>query len=223
MSTNPEEILYKNYWQRKELLSSQTPGFPTLKHWLSEELNPTEEHIFSHIGEAKRLLDFGAGNLTIKNKFIKRGFKGEYLSLDHGQEFQHDYKNLQEVQGLFDGILFLDVIEHLPLEEGLELLVSLLEKLSPGGKLILQTPNGRCIRNQLATDMTHKHIYNLKDLWAFSEAMGFPSKGYRVVFHPKKNNLKNRILGFGSKWVTTYLLGCDYADNILLICKKPSA
>lgn len=210
---------YKNYWRRKKLLEAKPPKFPTVGYWLSDTLNPSEQLIYDVIKSRQSLLDFGAGDHRIKNKMTKAGFRGSYKTLDHSDEYQHDFSHLSEINEKFEAILFLDVIEHLPLQEGLKLLTELLDKLENDGYLVLQTPNALCIRNQKATDMTHLHIYNLKDLWAFLSAMGYEVSGYRLVFDSPGKRFRQKIFGFISK-IITVLTGCDYADNILLIAKK---
>lgn len=212
---------YRNYWQRKRLLA-EAPPFAVTRFWPcgDGQLADAERVIFEAVNDAPSLLDVGAGDLRMKRKLRHAGFAGEYRSQDVGSEFPHEYASIAEVDRTFGAVLCLDVIEHLPLEEGLSLLSSLVERVEPGGALVVQTPNGRCIRNGLGNDMTHLHLYNLPDLWAHLTAAGLRVAGYRVVFGARPSGIERLRFLLGA-WVTTRLLGADYADNILLVARRP--
>lgn len=215
-------LVYLNYWQRKELLQSGVPKFPILRWWPSPELCEVEQVIFSQIKNRDTVLDVGAGNLRIKEKFYHAGYSGEYHTQDIGEEFQYNYATIDEIKNQYSAILCLDVIEHLDLVDGLSLIHKLTELLSPGGVMILQTPNGRCIRSPLASDMTHLHCYNISDLWSYLTCMGLRTEGYRVVWEEKNKNFVQQLLDLLGKYIITRLIGLDYADNIILIAHKPS-
>jgi hypothetical protein len=101
------------------------------------------------------------------------------------------------------------------------MIVRMAELVAPGGFLLLQTPNGRCVRNPLSWDMTHLHLYNLTDLWAFVTALGFTVEGYRITFQSSPRlPLRGRLKRFLGKVAITQLLGADYADNIALLAWK---
>lgn len=215
-----QNLVYLNYWKRKELLRQGVPKFPLLRWWDSLELCEVEKVIFNYIEKQDVLLDIGAGDLKVTKKYQQAGYSGSYHTQDIGNEFEYTYKNLSEITHKYSAILCLDVIEHLQLPEGLALIHQLNELLLPGGVLIVQTPNGRCIRSPLSSDMTHVHCYNLDDLWAYLTCMQFAVKGYRVVFELKKQTYIKNILNSVSRYIITRFLGLDYADNIVLVGKK---
>ena len=64
-----QNLVYLNYWQRKELLKSGTPKFPLLRWWNSHELCEIEEVIFNKVKNQDTVLDVGAGDLRIMQKF----------------------------------------------------------------------------------------------------------------------------------------------------------
>jgi hypothetical protein len=215
MDDNPA---YRNYWKRKELMR-KCPAFP-VRHWWPTEtgLCEIESEIFAAVRNSRTLLDFGAGDHRIRRKFQAAGFQGDYQTLDIGAENEHTYRDLTDVQGKFDAILLLDVIEHLPLDRGLTLLLRLIDYLNPGGVLVVQTPNARCVRFPLSTDMTHLQVYNLPDLWSFLTANRMRADGYRVVLGNRGRFANPMTLA--SRYVITRWLGADYADNIVLIAHK---
>ena len=147
---------------------------------------------------------------------------GEYQSLDIGEEFEHDYRDLDEVHRTFGAILCIDVIEHMPLEAGLTLLNRLAGLLDPGGTLVVQTPNALCSRNPMGWDMTHVQVYNVADLWAFLTVQGLDTRGYRMCFtdrRPGKFPKPARLLRI---WMTRNL-GSDDAENVLFVARKAKA
>jgi hypothetical protein len=212
--------IYQEYWKRKQTLKSKIPHFPVVRWYDCPELSPIEEIYFNHIRNCSSILDFGAGDLRTKNKFVAAGFKGQYDTLDIAGGFEYTYHDITQVKKTYDAILCLDVIEHVPLETGLGLLQSFASLLNPGGTLIVQTPNARCIRHPLSWDMTHVQCYNAPDLWTYISSQQLEVTGMRVAFGPKKYSFLGRIKYFFAKVITTQFLGMDYADNIAMIAKK---
>jgi len=213
-------LVYLNYWQRKDLLKSGTPNFPLLRWWVSSELCEVEQVIFNKVKNRDTLLDVGAGDLKIMQKFKKFGYSGKYDTQDIGTEFPYDYTSLDEINHQYASILCLDVIEHLQISEGLALIHKMVNLLAPNGLIIIQTPNARCIRSPLISDMSHLHCYNLPDLWAYLTSLGLHVDGYRVVFEGEYKNILYKITQNIGKYIITRILGLDYADNIVVIAYK---
>ncbi|MEH1781799.1 MAG: methyltransferase domain-containing protein [Nostoc sp.] len=214
------DLVYLNYWKRKELLQSKTPKFPLLRWCFSQDLCEVEKVIFSKIKNQNTVLDIGAGDLRIMQKIKQAGYSKIYHTQDIGEEFKYTYTTLDEITYQYSAILCLDVIEHLQLKEGLSLIHKLIDLLAPDGVLFIQTPNGRCIRSPLASDMTHLHCYNINDLWAYLTCIGLQVEGYRVVFEAERQTWKQQFLNLVTRYMITRILGLDYADNIILIAYK---
>jgi Methyltransferase domain len=212
--------VYSDYWRRKRLLAEKLPHFPIRQWWRDDSLCDIEEVYLQAVAGSASLLDIGAGDLRIMRRFQAAGYRGDYHTLDIGDEYEYTYADLSEVEREYEAILCLDVIEHLPLNEGLELLDRLLELLSPGGVLVIQTPNARCIRHPLGWDMTHLHCYNLPDLWGYLSSRGLSVSGYRVVLGPRRRGLAGWTRFLISAFLISRLLGSDHADNIALIARK---
>jgi hypothetical protein len=211
--------VYENYWTRKRIRAERCPPFPAIKTSGQKIDGDVLDVVLKAIIGKPRLLDVGAGSLAVRAAVCAGGFSGSYETLDVGDEYEYTYSSLDQAQGRFDAILLLDVVEHLPLREGLDLLRRLVDSLNDRGALVVQTPNGRCVRSPFSSDMTHVHAYNLPDLWAFLSCLGCDTQGFRVAFRTT-GGLYRQAIGFAGRFVATQLLGLDYADNILLVATK---
>src|SRR5437868_2317768 len=107
------DIAYRNYWQRKQLLSTSCPHFSVVHWWESKSLCEVDRIILEAVRDKLNLLDVGAGDLRVKNKLLRAGYQGNYETQDPGYEYEYDYKDLSDVQKSYDAILCLDVLEHL--------------------------------------------------------------------------------------------------------------
>jgi predicted SAM-dependent methyltransferase len=212
---------YETYWKRKKLLMGSNPQFPVRRWWQTDGLSDIEQLFYEVVRDRPHLLDVGAGDLRIMNKLQQAGYRGEYHTLDTGTEGEYTYRDLREVSRAYSAILCLDVIEHLPLREGLTLLNQMTSILPPGGVLVVQTPNAYYVPDPLSWDMTHVHKYNLPDLWAHFTCQGFDVAGYRVVLRERRQGPIEALRSGIVAYVKKKILACDYANNIVLIVRKP--
>jgi methyltransferase family protein len=218
MGEHPE---YETYWQRKELLKRSWPSFPVRRWWETDGLCDIERAYFDAVRNAPSLLDVGAGDLRVMRKLQAAGYQGEYHTQDIGQEGQYTYTDLTSVSRSYGAILCLDVLEHLALSDGVALLKRMVSLLSPGGALVLQTPNAAYIPEPRSWDMTHLHVYNIQDLWAFFTCEGLKVEGFRVVLGPERAGLVGGLRSSIIRYAKRKILGCDFANNISLIARKP--
>jgi hypothetical protein len=212
-------VPYGGYWQRKRMLE-QRPRFPVVRWWSDEKLCEIEEIYYNAVKQSRSILDIGAGNLCIRRKFLRAGYQGRYDTLDIGAEYSYTYDSLSAVKCTYEAIICLDVVEHMSLQDALTMIRQACELLAPGGVLVLQTPNARCIRSPLGWDMTHLHCYNPNDLWAYLSDLELDVTVYRVVFGREHPTVLARLKSSLSAYIIAHLLGCDYADNIGAIAHK---
>jgi hypothetical protein len=69
--------------------------------------------------------------------------------------------------------------------------------------------------------MTHVHTYNVQDLWAFFTCEGMSAEGFRVVLGPDRAGLIGALRSSVVHYAKRKILGCDFANNIALIARKP--
>ncbi len=162
---------YVNYDEDKE------PMVPTFQKYLQK--------IRKELGGTGKLLDVGAATGFFVELAQKDGFKAEGVEIsDHaaslGREKGRNVKTgiLSDVEGEFDCITMLDVIEHVldPKKE----LASAAARLRRGGILIVNTPDsGSLVARMLGLKWHHvgppEHLYyfNRKNFQTLLEKTGF--------------------------------------------------
>jgi len=190
--------------------------------WETEGLCDIERVYFDAVRSSPSLLDVGAGDLRMMRKLQAAGYRGEYHTQDVGAEGTYTYRDLDAIPRPYGAILCLDVIEHLPLREGLAMVRRMISILTPGGVAVLQTPNAAYIPDPRSWDMTHLHVYNAGDLWAYLKCEGLEVDLYRVALreeHP--GPIVSARLAI-TDYVKKKILGCDFAANIAAIGRRPA-
>jgi hypothetical protein len=166
--------------------------------------------------EGINLLDVGAGMKGMKAEIENLGFKLTYKSMDIDSSNIHDYYDISTIQEKFDVILMFEVIEHMSLQAGLDLLKRLHAITNDKGIIILSTPNifnpARYMR-----DATHQTFYAYDELCGLLNIAGFEIqdvyRSYNDAFH--RYLVKVCLLG----WLFRFL-GIDYAYSIFAVGEK---
>ena len=133
--TDQSTFSWDLFYQYRKKIKKQFPLF-----WKFRIIKKPLEILKKEVGQGDSILDIGAGNRVIGEK-IKKALGINYKSMDVDRKQFHDYHSLDEIEESFDAILLFEVIEHLDLEEGVELIRKIYSLLAPGGKLFLTTPN----------------------------------------------------------------------------------
>jgi 2-polyprenyl-3-methyl-5-hydroxy-6-metoxy-1,4-benzoquinol methylase len=222
MTDAEANLVYLNYWKRKQL-SRQPPDFPVRRHWWDiEELSDAHGMIYDAMRDARSVLDVGAGDMRFMRLAQKRGLSAEYHTQDIGHEFEYTYSDLSQVTRRYDAVVCMDVLEHLDVAGSVAMIHRLLSLVTPGGVLALQTPNANCHRNPLSWDMTHLHAYNPVDLWSYLTALGTDTSVYRVMFGHPPAGFKARLHERIRIWLAEELF-LDPCHNLIAIVRKPQA
>lgn len=134
-----------------------------------------------------RIVDLACGYGRLLHFFRERGYRnltGVDISPDQVQRARQVVPDVEQAnvldflsqhQGDLDLIIAQDLIEHLRKDEALRLLEGCYAALKPGGRLILQTPNGDspfCTASRYG-DLTHEVCFNVNALSRLLAQFGF--------------------------------------------------
>ncbi|UCE86260.1 MAG: glycosyltransferase [Deltaproteobacteria bacterium] len=152
---------------------------PHFNRWMSEVLRP-------HVGD--RVLEIGAGignltrRLTPRDRYTASDVNPHYL--DHLRnlseskpymEVRHldlgDPDALAEIEGRYDTVVCLNVLEHVP-DEG-QAVQNLRAALEPGGRAIILVPQGPRLYGTLDAALGHQRRYTRDTLREALEKEGF--------------------------------------------------
>jgi SAM-dependent methyltransferase len=170
------------------------------------------------IRDGEKVLDIGASNRNLEKR-LKRHFpKLIYKSMDIDREQFHDFYSVEEIQESFDVVFLFEVIEHLGLEEGVQLLKKTYDLLNVGGRLILTTPN---VFNpsRFWRDATHKVAYCYDELGGLLLAQGFQIVAMYRTYSDAFHRYCFRLYVMAPLHRYLYI---DFAKSILVIAEKGS-
>lgn len=169
-----------------------------------------------HLRPGMRILDVGASDKRM-HKRVKEVYPDIlYKSMDIDPSVNHDYYSLDDIHEKFDLIILFEVIEHLELEQGIEMLSRLNELLADGGELIISTPN---IFNpgRFWIDATHKTAYSYEELGGIVLSQGFEVLGIYRTFHASLLKYIFRLTLF---YPLHRILNVDFAKSIVVLAGK---
>ena len=162
------------------------------------------------------VLDVGAGERRLEQTLAQRAPGVVYRSMDIDRATTQDYHDLGDVPEPVDLVALLEVIEHLPLEAGLELLRSVRRCLKPGGVLVVSTPAihtpGRFLR-----DATHVTPYAHDEL-----AGACALTGYSVEEVVRTWN-GSALARFVRLWLAAPFhryFGVDFAHSVCVVARN---
>jgi 2-polyprenyl-3-methyl-5-hydroxy-6-metoxy-1,4-benzoquinol methylase len=166
--------------------------------------------------EGVRVLDVGAGAAEWGQRLQKVITNVTYKTVDIDPNRSPDYRSVQEIQQKFDLITSWEVIEHLTLEAGEDLIKECERVLSPGGKLVISTPN---IFNpsRYLMDSTHRTPYSYEELGGLCLRARLEVQEIYRTFNASMVQffLKRALIAPIHRFV-----GVDYTKSIIIIAKK---
>jgi SAM-dependent methyltransferase len=136
--------------------------------------------------------------------------------MDIDPSYRHDYFSLEEIKETFDMVLLFEVIEHLTLDEGREMVRNIYQLLKAGGRVILTTPNvytpGRYWK-----DATHRTAYHYEELGGLLLHQDFEILAIYRVFNGPLFSFLAKVYLFSPVF---RFLGIDYTKSILIVAKR---
>jgi SAM-dependent methyltransferase len=170
------------------------------------------------IRDGEKVLDIGASDRNLQERLKRHYPKLIYKSMDIDRERFHDFYSLEEIRESFDVVFLFEVIEHLNLEEGVQLIRKIYDLLHEEGRLILTTPN---VFNpsRFWRDATHKEAYCYDELGGLLLARGFQIKAMYRTYNDAFHRYLFRLYVMAP--LHRYL-GIDFAKSIPIAEKRPS-
>jgi len=172
--------------------------------------------ILKYLKDGEAVLDIGAYNRQLGDRLKRYYPKIRYKSLDIDPSYPHDYSSLEEVKEEFDMVLLFDVIEHLDMESGREMVTNIFKILRSGGRVILTTPNvytpGRYWK-----DVSHLTPYHHEELGALFLGQRFESIELFRLFNAPFLRYVVKVYLFSPFF---RFLTLDFTKSILLVARK---
>jgi SAM-dependent methyltransferase len=168
------------------------------------------------IRDGEKVLDIGASNRALQDRLKRHLPKLIYKSMDIDREQFHDFYSLDEIQESFDIVFLFEVIEHLDMEEGVQLLKKIYNLLNGGGRLILTTPN---VFNpsRFWRDATHRVAYCYDELGGLLLSQGFQIK---MMYRTYSDAFHRYLFRLYVMAPLHRYLGIDFAKSILVVAEK---
>jgi SAM-dependent methyltransferase len=173
-------------------------------------------YISSFIKDGESVLEIGASNRRLEKTLKAFHPHLRYKSMDIDPSYPHDYSSFEEIRETFDVVLLFEVIEHIDLKGGGEMVAKIYQVLNPGGRVILSTPN-IYTPGQYWMGVDHLTAYHYEELGALFVSQGFDIVDIRRVYND----------AFVQYVMKVYLLTpvfkflkIDYTKSILLVARK---
>jgi 2-polyprenyl-3-methyl-5-hydroxy-6-metoxy-1,4-benzoquinol methylase len=184
--------------------------------WALKIIRKRLPFMLKYIKDGDKILDIGASSRDLEMRIKKHRPQIVYKSMDIDREVVHDYYSLDEVEETFDVVFLFEVIEHLGLEEGVNMFRKIHSLLKEGGYLILSTPNtfnpGRFWR-----DATHRVAYCYDELGGLLLGQSFKIKGMYRTYNDAFHRYLFRVYVM---FPLHRYLGIDFAKSILIVAER---
>jgi SAM-dependent methyltransferase len=172
--------------------------------------------ILRYLKDGETVLEIGAYNRELGARIKEYYPHILYKSMDIDPTYSHDYSSLEEIREKFDMVLLFEVIEHLDLDEGMEMIAKIYQILNRGGRVILSTPN-TCTPGEYWKSVSHHTAYHYEELGGVLLSQQFELVEICRLFNAP----------FLQFLIKTFLLlpifrflGIDFTKSILVVARK---
>ncbi len=172
--------------------------------------------VLAKLPAPRSVLDLGAGDRSLRSRLSVLWPEAEYRSCDVDASGEHDFLGIDEVQGTYDLICALEMIEHVPLDEAGRILERCHGLVEAGGMIALTTPNVY-YPPAFLRDATHRTAFCYDELGGLLQLCGFEvTHVYRLHHDALIKRLAKRYLFYP----LYRLLGVDFAHGIMVVARK---
>lgn len=203
-------IDWSKLYQARNVIKKEFPSIWGIS-LIKKETALLVKHLHSHID----VLEVGAGDRRLSKFILNKYPTINYKSFDIDKSTEHDFYALEEICGKFDLIYGFELIEHLTVEDGVEMLRKLKSHLKANGVLILGTPN-LYHPHRYFGDLTHVTPYKYEELGALLKISGFSVECFYRKYNAPFFMRIFRIYFFS---VIHKLLDIDFANTIFVTAK----
>jgi SAM-dependent methyltransferase len=216
--------LEKNYWDFLRL-KRQYPGAgyieirPDWRERLPGKVGASGRLLRDSLRHARSVLDVGAGDRFFEDVLQKLGVMAAYKSVDLETLHSHDYRDFLAVTERFDAILMLEVIEHLPLDKGIDYMTHAMRLLQPGGRLIISTPNASHPNHVWRVEVAHIRPWPAADLYGVLCLLGF--RDVQLYRQFLVASAKRRVF-MGVEKALYRIMELDHAQGLIAIARRSS-
>ncbi len=180
--------LYENYTSTSTSFHGHSDYAFDMYHDMFERF--IAPHLPKHERETIKILDIGCGwggllkVLQEKGYTQSEGFDLSQEQVDNAVSLGINNVTTNTIESFFetstpnsyDVIILFDVLEHFPSDEGVKHMKAIQSMLKPGGKIILQVPNGASLISiNYYSDVTHFKAFTPVSLGQVSKMAGFSS------------------------------------------------
>lgn len=163
----------------------------------------------------RSVLDVGATD-RVHEARVRAIWSGvDYRSLDIDRTNRHDYHDFQEVDREFDLVTLLEVVEHLPPKDAVDLVRQCHGACRRGGYMLASVPNVWAPGVQ--QEWTHVATLQYVDLIGLLSWVGFDIIGAARVYFGSR---RHWWLHAGLLHPLHRFLGVDYAQSIVVLGQK---
>lgn len=185
--------------------------------WSVPRLRKRSALICRELAPGLRVLDVGGGEREWEGRLRQAAPGLVYRAVEIDPERRGDFATLDEAEkeGPFDLALMLEVIEHLPFEEGIRMLSQIRRALAPGGRLVVSTPNAHH-PTRFLEDATHRTPFTYECLGGALILAGFRLEG---IWRAYNASILERAVRCAAVPLHR-LLGIDYARTLFAVGRK---
>jgi len=172
--------------------------------------------ILKYLKDGESVLEIGAHNRGLEPRIKEYCPHILYKSMDIDPTYAHDYSSFQQIKEKFDMVLLFEVIEHLDLDEGVEMMAKIYGVLNYGGRVIISTPN-IYTPGQYWKGVSHRTPYHYEELGGVLLSQHFEIIDICRLFNAPFLKFVIKTYFFSPIF---RFFGIDFTKSILIVARK---